>query len=532
MMGWQVTSVIHGGQRHTAATREQYMAVARALHESAADWRHASSAWSATTQQLARQRVSVPLCSTLASGAVGNAIIGHATLPYDRLISDCNEHAADCMSISRTLDDMAALLIRAHSLYSESESWTTRVLTELVQGITTAKTGHTLIGTLALAAGGVIAGSLVDGRFNPVWALTATAGVQEGLMSGIGARLGSIDPVSGMIRSDEANVAIGRMAPVAKTVKDSMQGDTLIVREVTTDVDVVGVSSSVAQSMENLRRLAEERLGTITLNSGLDYATIAIQRYRREDGTVGWLVTIPGTDGEDDSPLGWAQNMELMSDDPKERMNADSARMVLEAMRQAGIGADEPVALIGHSQGGIVAAAIAADMADQYDIRHVVTTGSPIANHPIPSTTWVTSIEMDDELVAAFDGAANPSGTNWLTIHGYARQSGGTSIGQIADDGSCTPGNTISSWSRDYQAAEVKGASQDKELTHWLKYHQAAYQNATDLGSPAVMTHERHFQEVIEGELEETRYFCGRMASDNIPIAPSERLATPQTLGD
>lgn len=64
------------------------------------------------------------------------------------------------------------------------------------------------------------------------------------------------------------------------------------------------------------------------------------------------------------------------------------------------------MALIGHSQGGIVAAALASDYADTYRIEHVVTAGSPIANHPISSNTWVTSVEMDDELVAALDGTS------------------------------------------------------------------------------------------------------------------------------
>ena len=48
------------------------------------------------------------------------------------------------------------------------------------------------------------------------------------------------------------------------------------------------------------------------------------------------------TDGQPDSPFGWAQNVELMSADQERRRKADSARMVAEAMRQAGIGKDEP----------------------------------------------------------------------------------------------------------------------------------------------------------------------------------------------
>ena len=94
-----------------------------------------------------------------------------------------------------------------------------------------------------------------------------------------------------------------------------------------------------------------------------------------------------------------------------------------EAMKQAGFKSNEPGALIGHSQGGIVAATIASDLKDDYDIEHVVTAGSPVANHPIPEKTWVTSEEMDDELVAALDGAANPSSDHWLTVRGTASKS-------------------------------------------------------------------------------------------------------------
>ena len=191
--------------------------------------------------------------------------------------------------------------------------------------------------------------------------------------------------------------------------------------------------------MENLRRLAEERLGKIELNSGLEYGTIAIQRYERSDGTNSWLVTIPGTDGQPDSPFGWAQNVELMSADQERRRKADSARMVAEAMRQAGIGKDEPVALIGHSQGGIVAATLASDWAEEYTIEHVVTAGSPVANHPIPQRTWVTSVEIDDELVAALDGAANPVTDNWLTVQGHVSPAPAATPSTVHSDAHALP---------------------------------------------------------------------------------------------
>jgi transcriptional regulator NrdR family protein len=101
--------------------------------------------------------------------------------------------------------------------------------------------------------------------------------------------------------------------------------------------------------------------------------------------------------------------------------------------------------------------------------------------------------EMDDELVAALDGAANPSSDHWLTVRGTASKSSSNQESTFAG----TP---------------VTDAPDNKEITHWLKYHQAAYQNATDMGSTAVNTHERHFDEIIDGDLQEVMYFEGRMS--------------------
>ena len=203
-----------------------------------------------------------------------------------------------------------------------------------------------------------------------------------------------------------------------------------------------------------------------------------------------------------------------MSSNANRRRNADSFRMVEEAMKQAGIGKDEPVALVGHSQGGIVAAALASDLKDSYTIDHVVTAGSPVANHPIPPKTWVTSIEIEDELVASLDGGRNPSTEQWLTVRGKVTQTTGVTPPTVNADGSCTPGQNTGSAESNYAGALVADAPKTKEISHWLKYHQAAYRNATDLGSPAVDAHERHFQQIIDGELIDTRYYEGRMSHD------------------
>lgn len=519
---WQVESSVHGGVGYAPATLEEYTAVAKALEDEAAGFGALAASWGSAALQLQSHRSSAPMCSTLAAANPSMAAAGHATLSYAALGARCHEHAADCQRLSDDLAGAAGLLIRAHSLYSEAERITGRIFTEFVQAGMQAKPGYAIVGMGALAFGGLFAGWAIDGKPNAAWMSVFTYPFQEGIMGGLGAMVGGVPIGKGVAHTDEVNKGAGKIANVSGPVKDIVQGNHLDVREVRSRTEVVRASHSVAESLENLRRLGEERIGTIDLDSGLEYGTIAIQRYERTDGTSAWLVTIPGTDGKPDSPFGWAQNVELMSSDTERRMRADSARMVVEAMRQAGITDNEPVALIGHSQGGIVAATVAADWADDYQIEHVVTAGSPVANHPIPKNTWVTSVEIEDELVAALDGASNPATDNWLTVQGHVSPAPPATESITDKDGFCTPGATPINGLTPYDAAPVAGgATNGRELSHWLKYHQAAYQNASDLGSPSLTRHEEHFQGVIAGKLKETRYYQGRM-TQSTPTAPGE----------
>lgn len=511
-MGWEVSSRISGG-RFAPADPQQYERLARALHDEANCVRSLGLSWEQAMALLQAHRHST-ICPILRSGNPNGATDGHITLPYDHLGERCGLHAKDYSLIGGQLDHLADLLIRAHSLYSQAEDATRRMVNKLVEFGVVAfpKQAALVVGGLAL--GGIAANSAAEGRFNAMGALTTTAWAHEGLIAGIGVFTKLSDPMS-VLGGNEVNSAASKLSKASKPIYDAIQGDVLDLAKVEAKTQAVGQAHSVSEAMEGLRRLGEERLGKVRLNSGLSYATIAVQRYRRMDGSASWLVTIPGTDGKADSPFGWPQNAELMSGDRTQRMQADSARMVAEAMRQSGIGEHEPVALIGHSQGGIVAATIASDLSDHYDIEHVVTAGSPIANHPIPAQTWVTSVEMDDEVVAALDGAPNPTREHWLTVRGiarpaalgaeYARTSG------INPDGSCTPGNAAGI-SNAFAAAPVEDAGEHREISHWLKYHQAAYRNATDLGSPALEAHERHFRQVINGSLEQTVYWQGRMS--------------------
>ena len=123
---------------------------------------------------------------------------------------------------------------------------------------------------------------------------------------------------------------------------------------------VVRGGTSTKDAIADQRRLSEGPLNG-ERESGLEYGTIACCKYRKADGTYAWRIIIPGTDGNHDSPMDWYTNFELMSADERQRGTAESLRFLDETMKQAGIQPDDPVEIVGHSQGGIIAAAAATD---------------------------------------------------------------------------------------------------------------------------------------------------------------------------
>ena len=110
-------------------------------------------------------------------------------------------------------------------------------------------------------------------------------------------------------------------------------------------------------------------------------------------------------------------------------------------------------------------------------------------NFEIPEKTRVTAIEMDDESIAALDGEANYRSklTNRCSVH----------EGGCAEEGFSGPKSVIRLGGRTPRTA---------------KYHEAGCGTAYDTGSRSVLDHDRHFREVVEGELEEVQYYEGRIS--------------------
>ena len=196
-----------------------------------------------------------------------------------------------------------------------------------------------------------------------------------------------------------------------------------------------------------LRHLAE--VSALTEAPG-GSGTVEVQTIRAADGSVRHVVYLPGTDDLATTP--WSQdadvrdlgtNLLLVSGDDNAYQQG-----VLDALQQAGVRPGEPVALVGHSQGGMVAAAIASQ-GSPYTVTHVVTAGSPTAHlDGFPPGTHVLSLENHGDVVPLLDGEDNPDSAEQVTVrfddgaagvvgdHDLGHYAGGALAVQASDDAS------------------------------------------------------------------------------------------------
>ncbi|MEO6513019.1 MAG: hypothetical protein ABIO16_18620 [Nocardioides sp.] len=146
--------------------------------------------------------------------------------------------------------------------------------------------------------------------------------------------------------------------------------------------------------------------------------TIEVQTITGPDGSVRHVVYLPGTDDLTTTP--WSQDADVRDLGTNALLvsGRDNAYQqgILDAMRQAGIKPGEPVALVGHSQGGMEAAAILAH-GSPYDVTNVVTAGSPTAYlDGFPPGAHVLSLENQGDVIPLLDGADNRDSAEQVTV--------------------------------------------------------------------------------------------------------------------
>lgn len=93
-------------------------------------------------------------------------------------------------------------------------------------------------------------------------------------------------------------------------------------------------------------------------------------------------------------------------------------RAVLDGLAAAGAEPGASVVAVGYSQGGIHATNLASDprLLEQYDVRYVLTAGSPVAGIDVDETVNSLHLEHQADWVPGSDGAANPDTRGRVTV--------------------------------------------------------------------------------------------------------------------
>ncbi|WP_156162164.1 PE-PPE domain-containing protein [Demequina iriomotensis] len=177
--------------------------------------------------------------------------------------------------------------------------------------------------------------------------------------------------------------------------------------------DLRGVEAADAALAVEAPTTVEELMGRLVWLGSLGDGSVAVETVQ---GPVGarHIVYIPGTQDWgvlDGNPADLESNLQAVTGGA-----SDAAVAVVEAMRAQGIGADEPVMLVGHSQGGIIATVVAAQLASTYRVTHVVTAGAPTGRLTLPSQVEALHLENLRDVVPGLDGRRNPATPTRTTV--------------------------------------------------------------------------------------------------------------------
>ncbi len=237
--------------------------------------------------------------------------------------------------------------------------------------------------------------------------------------------------VAGLAGAASAAVAVaaGGSTATVSAVAVSTAASTVVAQASSTAAGVVTPIAAVPQPASDFASLFTVQQ-EIDLRGGTSFADIRITRL--DSGA--WTVQIPSTQGSFIDPMAASHPNDVVAD-VVAMSGAQTAlgRAVTAAMTEAGIGANDPVMMVGFSLGGITAAQLVSDPDFPFTVTHILTAGAPIASFDIPETVSVLSLELTQDAVPKLDGRSNPSRSTWSTLEGDApRLEGETAAPGIA----------------------------------------------------------------------------------------------------
>lgn len=395
---------IRGGVGPTAADLDDLHAAARAHQVAAGWWDDALAMVVVAEAAIRRGELESPGTARAALDALAPLLRGPTSLRAgaDRARS------------------LAAALRSAAGLYGQAEDRVAQVMAALLAAAGEAVANQPLIVALealvvarfVLTAGAVALGwRLLRGERIPNPKEVAAALPAEAVMAFAGAVVRGLAP--GWQGADPAPVPAAAGVVVAGTTASSVVVPELRRRplRVTARLGATSTRPAPADAAGVLRDV-----GALYPGSGGSPGTVGVERLDRPDGSRAWVVAIPGTQtgglGWGTNPMDMATNVRLMA-----RTANDGTELVSRALAQAGVRPQEPVLLAGHSQGGMVAMALAGSAAftARYTVAAVLTAGSPVGAQAVPVSTPVLHLENRQDLVPALDGLPSPAVLNRTT---------------------------------------------------------------------------------------------------------------------
>jgi len=381
-----------GGER---ALTEDLDWAASALREAAADVRAASAA-------IARRRTALVLAppssvSASALHALESSLAWVSRAGAQRLEDDLDDAAHRLSAVVRVYVDAERAARRSISLVSRvaesvedlqgDATWVSRLAAAAAWRVSTP-------GILAVLAG-----------HDPVGGALTPDGPP---------------PTTGWLTRDSAERAIASLPgyeAIAAALAGALAALELLAGEprargVTPHAAAPNPSRSLASMMARLKGV-EDR----------DDGSVRIDAWTGGDGVTRRIVYIPGTEDWgvwSGNPADAQANLALMAGGMP-----GAARTVIDALSASGATPDEPVLLVGHSEGGIVAAALAASpaVAARFRVAGVVTAGSPVGRIALPPPVAALHLEGTRDLVPGLDGRTNPDTPTRTTVSHDTRRS-------------------------------------------------------------------------------------------------------------
>ena len=217
---------------------------------------------------------------------------------------------------------------------------------------------------------------------------------------------------------------LGRLdVPELATGAASAGGALGIFKETPIEISRTGFAGGIT-APRSLAAMAERLQRTSTEGDLGNQAEFRVERFGNHvivymPGTKKWSPVAGG------NPLDLTSNVHAIASQSKSASSSSTAaaasstaaseRAVLAALRSARVGAGDEVMLVGHSQGGIIAANIASGR-HEFKVAGILTFGSPIALAEVNSETKVLALEHTNDPVPTLDTGPNPQRANWVTV--------------------------------------------------------------------------------------------------------------------